>query len=66
MTRGVRGGANAQFYGMIIRNCQTAVDVQETNPFGMEFAKCTFQGREYGFRLGSRLRQGLGTPAGTR
>ena len=55
MTRGVREGANAQFYGMVIRNCQTAVEVQETNPFGMEFAKCTFQGREYGFRLGRRF-----------
>jgi len=55
MTRGAQGGANAQFYGMTIRNCQTAVEVQETNPFGMEFAKCTFQGREYGFRLGSRF-----------
>ena len=40
---------------MIIRDCQTAVEVQATNPFGMEFAKCTFEGREYGFRLGSRF-----------
>ena len=55
MTRGERGGANAQFYGMTIRNCQTAVEVQETNPFGMEFAHCTFQGRDYGFRLGNRF-----------
>ena len=55
MTSGAGGGANAQFYGMIIRNCQTAVEVQATNPFGMEFAKCAFEGREYGFRLGSRF-----------
>ncbi|MGA2258077.1 MAG: glycosyl hydrolase family 28-related protein, partial [Thermoguttaceae bacterium] len=55
MTSGRRGGANAQFYAMTLRNCQTAVEVQETNPFGMEFAKCTFQGRAYGFRLGARF-----------
>jgi hypothetical protein len=55
MTRGAQGGANAQFYGMTIRDCQTAVEVEETNPFGMEFAHCTFQGRDYGFRLGSRF-----------
>jgi hypothetical protein len=55
MTSGRGGGANAQFYAMSIRDCQTAVEVRETNPFGMEFAKCTFQGREYGFRLGSRF-----------
>ncbi|HEX3857879.1 MAG TPA: glycosyl hydrolase family 28-related protein [Verrucomicrobiae bacterium] len=47
--------ANAQIYGMVINNCQTAVDVRETNPYGVEFAKCTFDGREYGFRLGSRF-----------
>jgi hypothetical protein len=47
------GGANAQFYGMIIRNCQTAIEVQGTNPFGNEFANCTFQGIDYGFRLES-------------
>jgi hypothetical protein len=60
MTAGVaRSGqdeaANAQIYGMVIKNCQTAVDVRETNPYGVEFAKCTFDGREYGFRLGSRF-----------
>jgi len=55
-SRNGRGeAANAQLYGMVIKNCQTAVDVKETNPFGVEFANCTFQGREYGFRLGSRF-----------
>lgn len=52
MTKGARGSANAQFYGLTIQNCQTAVEVQETNPYGMVFTKCTFAGREYGFRLG--------------
>ncbi len=52
MTKGARGSANAQFYGLTIRNCQTAVEVQETNPYGMVFTKCTFAGRDYGFRLG--------------
>jgi hypothetical protein len=52
ITEGARGSANAQFYGLTIRNCQTAVQVQETNPYGMVFTKCTFAGRDYGFRLG--------------
>ncbi|MCH5373540.1 MAG: glycoside hydrolase family 55 protein, partial [Planctomycetes bacterium] len=52
ITKGARGSANAQFYGLSIRNCQTAVEVQETNPYGMVFTKCTFAGRDYGFRLG--------------
>jgi hypothetical protein len=52
ITKGARGSANAQFYGLTIRNCQTAVEVQGTNPYGMVFAKCTFAGRDYGFRLG--------------
>ena len=55
MTKGVRGAANAQFYGLEIRNCRTAVEVQETNPFGMVFTKCTFEGLDYGFRLGERF-----------
>ncbi|MCF7975566.1 MAG: glycoside hydrolase family 55 protein [Phycisphaerae bacterium] len=53
MTKGARGSANAQFYGLIIRNCRTAVEVQETNPYGMVFTKCTFKGRDYGFRMGT-------------
>ncbi|WP_419195044.1 glycosyl hydrolase family 28-related protein [Novipirellula herctigrandis] len=52
ITKGVRGAANAQFYGLSIRNCQTAVEVQETNPYGMVFTKCTFAGRDFGFRIG--------------
>ncbi len=53
------GGANAQFYGMDIRNCQTAVEVQATNPFGNEFANCTFEGIEYGFHLGNRFNSAI-------
>jgi hypothetical protein len=52
ITKGVKGAANAQFYRLVIRNCKTAVQVQETNPFGMVFAKCTFEGIDYGFRIG--------------
>ena len=53
------GGANAQFYGMTLRNCETAVEVEQTNPFGMEFAKCTFEGLKYGFHLGARFSAGI-------
>ena len=52
ITKGARGSANAQFYGLNIRDCQTAVEVQETNPYGMVFTSCTFAGNEFGFRLG--------------
>ena len=55
MTQGARGAANAQFYGLVIRNCQTAVEVQETNPYGMVFTKCTFEGRDFGFRMGKKF-----------
>ena len=59
MTQGARGAANAQFYGLVIRNCQTAVEVQETNPYGMVFTKCTFEGRDYGFRIGEKFRAAI-------
>jgi hypothetical protein len=60
MTRGTQGGgANAQFFAMTIRNCETAVEVQETNPFGVAFTKCTFQGRQYGFRMGPRFNSAI-------
>ncbi len=55
ITKGVRGAANAQFYRLVIRNCKTAVQVQETNPFGMVFAKCIFEGIDYGFRIGKEF-----------
>lgn len=55
ITKGVRGAANAQFYGLVIKNCRTAVQVMETNPFGMVFTKCTFEGRDYGFRIGNKF-----------
>lgn len=55
ITKGVRGAANAQFYRLVIRNCKTAVQVQETNPIGMVFAKCTFQGIDYGFKIGKEF-----------
>lgn len=55
MTKGVRGAANAQFYALDIRNCRTAVEVQETNPYGMVFTNCVFHGHDYGFRLGEKF-----------
>ncbi len=59
MTQGARGAANAQFYGLVIRNCQTAVEVQETNPYGMVFTKCIFEGRDYGFRMGKKFKAAI-------
>lgn len=59
ITRGARGSANAQFYGLDIHNCKTAVEVHETNPYGMVFTRCTFAGRDYGFRLGRPFRAAI-------
>jgi hypothetical protein len=48
ISQGVRGAANAQFYHLIIRDCETAMEVEKTNPFGMVFAECYFDGIKYG------------------
>ena len=48
VSEGVRGAANAQFYRLIIRNCTTAMEVEKTNPFGMAFTECHFDGIEHG------------------
>jgi len=59
ITKGVRGAANAQFYNLVIRNCKTAVQVQETNPIGMVFSKCVFEGLDYGFRIGKEFKAAI-------
>ncbi|MFC1652228.1 glycosyl hydrolase family 28-related protein [Planctomycetota bacterium] len=59
MTQGARGAANAQFYGLDIRSCQTAIEVQETNPYGMVFTNCVFYGRDYGFRIGQPFKAAI-------
>lgn len=51
MSEGVKGAANAQFYFLLIKNCTTALEVEKTNPFGMVFTKCMFEGIEYGIRV---------------
>jgi hypothetical protein len=48
ISEGVRGAANAQFYHLIIRNCNTAMEIEKTNPYGMVFAECYFGGDKYG------------------
>ena len=55
VSEGVRGAANAQFYGLTLKNCQTAVEVEKTNPFGMVFTKCSFEGSENGILVGDRF-----------
>ncbi|MEO0510971.1 MAG: glycosyl hydrolase family 28-related protein [Verrucomicrobiota bacterium] len=50
-TRGKRGAANAQFRRLNISNCGTALYVEKTNPYGMVFTECSFQGNEYGIHL---------------
>ncbi|MGB0744469.1 MAG: glycosyl hydrolase family 28-related protein, partial [Opitutales bacterium] len=46
VTRGVRGSANAQFRKLILKNCATALSVEKTNPYGMVFSECVFEGNE--------------------
>lgn len=48
ISEGVRGAANAQFYHLIIRNCTTAMEIEKTNPFGMVFTECYFDGVKHG------------------
>ena len=48
ISEGARGAANAQFYHLIIRDCATAMEVEKTNPFGMTFTECHFDGIEHG------------------
>jgi len=48
ISEGVRGAANAQFYELNITDCTTAMEVEKTNPFGMVFTKCRFEGQKYG------------------
>jgi hypothetical protein len=55
VSEGVRGAANAQFYFLLIKNCATAIEVEETNPFGMVFTKCMFEGTEYGIHVGKKF-----------
>lgn len=48
ISEGVRGAANAQFYRLAITNCTTAMEVEKTNPFGMVFTDCSFDGIKHG------------------
>jgi hypothetical protein len=51
ISEGVRGAANAQFYDLTITNCTTAMEVEKTNPYGMVFTKCSFDGIKHGVLL---------------
>lgn len=55
ISEGVRGAANAQFYRLIIRNCTTAMEVEKTNPYGMVFTECCFEGRKYGILVDEKF-----------
>ncbi len=55
ISEGVRGAANAQFYHLIIRNCGTAMEVEKTNPFGMVFTECYFDGINHGVLLDEKF-----------
>jgi len=52
ISKGKHGAANAQFYYLNIKNCQTAIEIEETNAYGMVFTKCLFYGNECGIRIG--------------
>lgn len=51
VTEGERGAANAQFRRLIIRNCDIALSVDKTNPYGMVFTESFFEGHSRGVVL---------------
>ena len=51
VTEGVRGAANAQFRRLILRDCEIALSVDKTNPFGMVFTQCYFEGNQHAILL---------------
>lgn len=55
MDQGARGAANAQFYRMIIRNCEIGMEIVKTNNYGMVFTKCYFQGSRQGVLVDERF-----------
>jgi hypothetical protein len=55
ISQGVRGAANAQFYHLIIRDCVTAMEVEKTNPFGMVFTECYFDGIQHGVLMDEKF-----------
>ncbi len=55
ISEGARGAANAQFYHLIIRNCTTAMEVEKTNPFGMVFTECYFDGIKHGVLIDEKF-----------
>ncbi|VGO12830.1 Alginate lyase 7 [Pontiella desulfatans] len=59
ISEGVRGAANAQFYHLIIRNCATAMEVEKTNPFGMVFTECYFDGAQHGVLVDEKFDSAL-------
>lgn len=48
IAEGVRGSANAQFYRMILRDCEIGMEVEKTNLYGMVFTQCFFEGSRQG------------------
>lgn len=55
ISEGVRGAANAQFFRLMITNCATALEIEKTNPFGMVFTQCIFEGDQYGIRMSEKF-----------
>ena len=51
VTEGARGAANAQFRRLILRDCEIALSVDKTNPFGMVFTQCYFEGDRHAILL---------------
>ncbi|MEN8724409.1 MAG: glycosyl hydrolase family 28-related protein [Lentimonas sp.] len=51
VTEGARGAANAQFRRLVLRDCEIALSVDKTNPFGMVFTQCYIEGNKHGILL---------------
>lgn len=55
VSEGERGAANAQFRRLILRNCGIALAVDKTNPYGMIFTECFFQGKDQAVLLSPKF-----------
>lgn len=51
VTQGARGAANAQFRRLILMDCEIALSVDKTNPFGMVFTQCYLTAKKHAVLL---------------
>lgn len=59
ISKGVKGASNAQFYKVELEHCQTGLEIENTNPFGMSFTKCRFASNEAAISVGEEFSAGI-------